>query len=219
MSLNSIIKKWYVIFLCALLGAGGLYFEKKQVVPTIPQTGDMTYIRVVKFEQIPTETLMGTSTEIRMNALVNAWPNLSSLTTRMDDNVEMQKLNPKWTDLAQSQKFKWLTGHFRVNWIGPGMYELIFSMKKNEAKDADYIKANHENLIGEYEDYFKESARMVTNDTNLTTVKKFELIEESGMPTVPQIEKKYAIIGFVLGALVGVVIVMVWDARKRIAQK
>lgn len=217
MSLNSIIKKWYVIFLCALLGAGGLYFEKKQVVPAIPQTGDMTYIRVVKFEQIPTETLMGTSTEIRMNALVNAWPNLSSLTTRMDDNVEMQKLNPKWTDLAQSQKFKWLTGHFRVNWIGPGMYELILSMKKNEAKDADYIKANHENLIGEYEDYFKESARMVTNDTNLTTVKKFELIEESGMPTVPQIEKKYAIIGFVLGALVGIVIVMVWDARKRIA--
>lgn len=219
MSLNSIIKKWYVIFLCALLGAGGLYFEKKQVVPAIPQTGDMTYIRVVQFEQIPTETLMGTSTEIRMNALVNAWPNLSSLTTRMDNHVEMQKLNPKWTDLAQSQKFKWLTGHFRVNWIGPGMYELIFSMKKNEAKDADYIKANHENLIGEYEDYFKESARMVTNDTNLTTVKKFELIEESGMPTVPQIEKKYAIIGFVLGALVGIVIVMVWDARKRIAQK
>lgn len=217
MSLNSIIKKWYVIFLCALLGAGGLYFEKKQVVPAIPQTGDMTYIRVVKFEQIPTETLMGTSTEIRMNALVNAWLNLSSLTTRMDNHVEMQKLNPKWTDLAQSQKFKWLTGHFRVNWIGPGMYELIFSMKKNEAKDADYIKANHENLIGEYEDYFKESAGMVTNDTSLTTVKNFELIEEAGIPTAPQVEKKYGVIGFVLGALVGVVIVMVWDARKRIA--
>lgn len=217
MSLNSIIKKWYVIFLCALLGAGGLYFEKKQVVPAIPQTGDMTYIRVVKFEQIPTETLMGTSTEIRMNALVNAWPNLSSLTTRMDNHVEMQKLNPKWTDLAQSQKFKWLTGHFRVNWIGPGMYELIFSMKKNEAKDADYIKANHENLIGEYEDYFKESAGIVTNDTSLTIVKNFELIEEASIPTAPQVEKKYGIIGFVLGALVGVVIVMVWDARKRIA--
>lgn len=217
MSLNSIIKKWYVIFLCALLGAGGLYFEKSRVVPTVPQTGDLTYIRVVKFEQIPTETLMGTSTEIRMNALVNAWPNLSSLTTRMDDNVEMQKLNPKWTDLAQSQKFKWLTGHFRVNWIGPGMYELIFQMKKNEAKDADYIKANHENLIGEYENYFKESAGIVTNDTSLTIVKNFELIEEAGIPTAPQVEKKYGGIGFVLGALVGIVIVMVWDARKRIA--
>lgn len=217
MSLNSIIKKWYVIFLCALLGTGGLYFEKSLVVPAVPQTGDLTYIRVVKFEQIPTETLMGTSTEIRMNDLVNAWSNLSSLTTRMDNHVEMQKLYPKWTDLVQSQKFKWLTGHFRVNWIGPGMYELIFQMKKNEAKDADYIKANHENLIGEYEDYFKESAGIVTNDTSLTIVKNFELIEEADIPTAPQVEKKYGVIGFVLGALVGVVIVMVWDARKRIA--
>ncbi len=219
MSLNSIIKKWYVIFLCALLGAGGLYFEKSRVVPTVPQTGDLTYIRVVKFEQIPTETLMGTSTEIRMNDLVNAWPNLSSLTTRMDDNVEMQKLNPKWIDLAQSQKFKWLTGHFRVNWIGPGIYELIFQMKKDEAKDAEYIKTNHEKLIEEYENYFREAAGMVTNDTSLTTVKNFELVDEVGMPTAQQIEKKYTVIGFVLGALIGVVIVMGWDARKRIAQK
>ena len=202
MSLNSIIKKWYVIFLC-----------------TVPQTGDLTYIRVVKFEQIPTETLMGTSTEIRMNDLVNAWPNLSSLTTRMDDNVEMQKLNPKWIDLAQSQKFKWLTGHFRVNWIGPGIYELIFQMKKDEAKDAEYIKTNHEKLIEEYENYFREAAGMVTNDTSLTTVKNFELVDEVGMPTAQQIEKKYTVIGFVLGALIGVVIVMGWDARKRIAQK
>lgn len=219
MSLNSIIKKWYVIFLCALLGAGGLYFEKSLVVPAVPQTGDLTYIRVVKFEQIPTETLMGTSTEIRMNDLVNAWSNLSSLTTRMDNHVEMQKLYPKWTDLAQSQKFKWLAGHFRVNWIGPGIYELIFQMKKDEVKDAEYIKTNHEKLIEEYENYFREAAGMVTNDTSLTTVKNFELVDEVGMPTAQQIEKKYTVIGFVLGALIGVVIVMGWDARKRIAQK
>ena len=219
MSLNSIIKKWYVIFLCALLGAGGLYFEKSLVVPAVPQTGDLTYIRVVKFEQIPTETLMGTSTEIRMNDLVNAWSNLSSLTSRMDNHVEMQKLYPKWTDLAQSQKFKWLAGHFRVNWIGPGIYELIFQMKKDEVKDAEYIKTNHEKLIEEYENYFREAAGMVTNDTSLTTVKNFELVDEVGMPTAQQIEKKYTVIGFVLGALIGVVIVMGWDARKRIAQK
>ena len=131
----------------------------------------------------------------------------------------MQKLNPKWIDLAQSQKFKWLTGHFRVNWIGPGIYELIFQMKKDEAKDAEYIKTNHEKLIEEYENYFREAAGMVTNDTSLTTVKNFELVDEVGMPTAQQIEKKYTVIGFVLGALIGVVIVMGWDARKRIAQK
>lgn len=219
MSLNSIVKKWYVIFLCALLGAGGLYFEKKQVVPAIPQTGDMTYIRIVKFNQVPAETLKDTSLEIKMDALVKSWPNLSVLANEIDDHIDMQKLNPKWETMAQPQKFDWLTQHFRINWIGPGMYELIFQMKKDEAKDAEYVKTNHEKLMGDYENYFRESAGMVTNDTSLTTVKNFELVDEAGMPTTQQIEKKYAIIGFVLGALVGVVIVMVWDARKRIAQK
>lgn len=78
---------------------------------------------------------------------------------------------------------------------------------------------NHEKLIEEYENYFREAAGMVTNDTSLTTVKNFELVDEVGMPTAQQIEKKYTVIGFVLGALIGVVIVMGWNARKRIAQK
>lgn len=217
MSLRFIIKKWYVILICAVLCSGGLYFEKSSVVPAVPQTGDMTYIRVVKFNQIPTETLNETSTEIKMDALVKAWPNLSKLTEKMDDNIDMEKLNSKWGDIGQSKKFDWLNGHFRINWIGPGMYELIFQMKKSEVKDEEYIKENHEKLIGEYENYFQESASMVINDTNLTVVKNFELVDDEDMPTAQQIEKKYAIIGFILGALVGVVIVMVWDARKRIA--
>lgn len=219
MSLRVLIKKWYVIVICAILCSGGLYYEKSKVVPIIPQTGDIKYIRIVKFHEVPLETLKDTSVEIKMDALVKAWPNLSMLTRGIDDRLDMQKLNPKWKNMTQSQKFYWVEEHFRSNWVGPGMYELIFEMKKEEVKDAEYIKKNHEKLIGEYEDYFRKSAGMVTNDTNLTTVKNFELIEEAGMPTAQQIEKKYAAIGFVLGALVGVVIVMVWDARKRIAQK
>lgn len=217
MNLRAILKKWYIILLCAVLCAGGLYFEKSRVVPAVPQTGDLTYIRVVKFNQVPAETLKDTSLEIKMDALVKSWPNLSVLANEIDNHIDMQKLNPHWKTMAQSQKLDWLTLHFRINWIGPGMYELIFQMKKDEVKDAEYIKTNHEKLMGEYEDYFRESAGMVTNDTSLTTVKNFELIDEVGMPTTQQIEKKYAVIGFVLGALVGVVIVMVWDARKRIA--
>lgn len=219
MSLKAVIKKWYVILICAVLFAGGLYYEKSRVVPAVAQTGDMTYIRVVKFEQVPTETLNETSMEIMMNNPVKAWSNLEVLSRKMDDNIDMEKLNSKWGVMVQSQKFNWLNGHFRIAWTGPGMYELIFQMKKDEVKDAEYIKENHEKILGEYEDYFQEAAGTVTNDTNLTTVKNFELVEDADMPTTQQVEKKYAVIGFVLGALVGVVIVMVWDARKRIARQ
>lgn len=218
MKLNELAKKWYVILLCAVLCAGGLYFEKSRITPVIPQTGDITYIRIVKFNQVPTESLNGTNVEIKMDALVGAWPNLSMLTKKIDDNIDMEKLNPKWASMAESQKFNWLTQHFRINWVGPGMYELIFQMKKDEVKNAEYIKANHEKLIEEYEEYFQKAASMVTNDTNLTRVKNFELVEETDMPTIQQIEKKYAVIGFVLGALVGVVIVMVWNAKKHLVK-
>lgn len=217
MKLKTIIKKWYVILICAVLCASGLYFEKSMVVPAVPQTGDITYIRIAKFNKIPTETLNETNTEINMDKLVKAWPNLSILAKKMEDNFDMQRLNPKWGDMAQSKKIDWLADHYRINWVGPGMYELIFQMKKDEIKDVEYIKENHEKLIEEYENYFQESADMVTNDTNLTTVKYFELVDDEGMPTAQQIEKKYAVIGFVLGALVGLVIVMVWNVRKRIA--
>lgn len=60
---------------------------------------------------------------------------------------------------------------------------------------------------------------MVASDTSLTTIKEFGLVEDAGTPTPKQVESKYAIIGFILGALVGVVIVMVWDAGKRYARR
>lgn len=217
MRLKNIIKKWYIILICAVLCASGLYFEKSMVVPAVPPTGDIMYIRIVKLNQIPTETLNETNIEINLDKLIKAWPNLSILAKTLDDNFDMQRLNPKWRNMSQSQKIDWIANHYRINWVGPGMYELIFQMKKDEVKDAEYIKENHEKLMEEYKNYFQESAGMVTNDTNLTTVKSFELVDDKNMPTVQQIEKKYAVIGFVLGALIGIVIVMVWNARKRLA--
>lgn len=219
MSFRAIIKKWYVILMCAVLCAGGLYYEKSKVVPAVPQTGDMTYIRVVKFNQIPVESLNDTNVEIKLDPLVKAWPNLSELSKQMNSQLDMKKFNPKWGEMPESKRFGWLTGHYRINRIGPGMYELIFQMKRTEAKDQKYIADNHVKLLDVYEDFFRRSASMVASDTSLTTVKEFGLVEDAGTPKPKQVESKYAIIGFVLGALVGVVIVMVWDAGKRYARR
>lgn len=104
MSLRAIIKKWYVILMCAALCAGGLYYEKSRAVPVIPQTGDMTYIRVVKFNQVPVESLNDTNVEIKLDPLVKAWPNLSELSKQMDSQLDMKKFNPKWGGPAGVQK-------------------------------------------------------------------------------------------------------------------
>lgn len=218
MSWRAIIGKWYIILICAILCAGGLYFEKSQVHTIVPQTGDMTYMRVVKFNTVPVFTVNQTSTEINMTHLMQAWSNLTDLDTQIEANFDMNKMNAEWGKTADSQKMKWLGEHFRVQNMGPGLYELIIQFSKKDAKDSQYIKDNSAGLMDMYEAYFSKSAALVTNDTSLKTVKEIQNINEDKVVSKENIEKKYAIIGFILGALVGVVVVMAWNAKKQLVK-
>lgn len=218
MTWRAIIGKWYIILICAILCAGGLYFEKSQVHTIVPQTGDMTYIRVVKFNTVPVFTVNQTSTEINMTHLMQAWSNLTDLDTQIEANFDMNKMNAEWGKTADSQKMKWLGEHFRVQNMGPGLYELIIQFSKKDAKDSQYIKDNSAGLMDMYEAYFSKSAALVTNDTSLKTVKEIQNINEDKVVSKENIEKKYAIIGFILGALVGVVVVMAWNAKKQLVK-
>ena len=52
----------------------------------------------------------------------------------------------------------------------------------------------------------------------MNTVKEIQNINEDKVVSKENIEKKYAIIGFILGALVGVVVVIAWNAKKQLAK-
>jgi hypothetical protein len=217
MKLQQIVKKWYVILICAVLCSGGLYFEKKQIHTVIPETGDMTYIRVIKFDKVPVFTSNQSSKEIDMTNLVKSWSNLTELELKLKNDFKMRGLNVGWDNIGNSQKKIWLGEHFRVQNMGPGLYELIIQFPKKDAKDSQYIKDNSDKLMDTYQDYFIESAKMVTTDTNISTIKEIQTIDEDKVATSATVEKKYAIIGFILGIFIGIVIIMVWDTRKNSA--
>lgn len=219
MDWKMIAKKWYVIFICAIVCSGGLYFEKSRVAPIVPQTGDMTYIRVVKFDKIPTFTVSQTSTEIDLTNLMKSWSNLIALQNNIEEKMVMKKFNPEWFQTADSQKIKWMSEHFRIQHLGPGLYELIIQFTKKDAKDSQYVEENHDLLMDTYMSSFKQSASIITDNTDLTIVQETQHIDVSKNVTKTDSEKKYAIIGFVLGALVGLVLVVVWTGRKRESAK
>lgn len=213
MKLQTIIKKWYIILICAVLCAGGLYLEKGRVNTIVPQTGDMTYIRVVKFNIVPSITINQTSEEIDLTNLMKAWSNQINLESQLESAYDMDKMNPKWDTTAESQKMDWLGTHFRIQNMGPGLYELIIQFSKQDAKDSNYIKDNNQLLMDTYETYFLKTARMVTDDTKVSTIKEVQYLDEPNVVPIATIQKKYAVIGLILGILLGVVIVMILDAR------
>lgn len=209
------LRKWYVILICAVLCAGGLYIEKEKIHPGVPASGDMIYIRVVQFEEVP--LLAGQ--EIVVDKGLYAWPNLTKLKDQLESSFNMNKLDSGWEVMKTSKKFSWEGGHFRANKISLGTYELIVSFSKMDGKDEAYIQENADKLLDIYESYFQKVASTNIPNVELRTIDHYNLIENDFTPSREGIGKKYAIIGFVLVALVGVVIVMVWDARKRITLK
>ena len=84
---KEILRKWYVILICAVLCAGGLYIEKEKIHPGVPASGDMTYIRVVRFGEVP----MLSGQEIVVDKGLYVWPNLTKLKAQLESSFNMSK--------------------------------------------------------------------------------------------------------------------------------
>ena len=66
-----------------------------------------------------------------------------------------------------------------------------------------------------YESYFQKVAAVNIPNVELKTIDHYNLIENDFTSSREGIGKKYAIIGFVLGGMLGVVLVSVWIAKKK----
>jgi hypothetical protein len=82
---------------------------------------------------------------------------------------------------------------------------------RNDPKDTKYIIDNSTALIETYERAFRESAKIVVSDVSFNEIKKYDIIENISRNNKSDFHRKYAVIGFALGALVGIIVVMVWN--------
>lgn len=216
MEISSILKRACIVFLCSVLAAGAMYYEKSHVNVPTPQTGDMLYLRVIKFNEIPTLTVEQSSSEIDLTKLNNSWIHLSELEAQIDSDFDIRELAPKWDNLDSEQKRKWIGDHFRIEHIGPGMYELIINFSDKEAKNAQYIDQNCTKLMDDYAKSISEISRLITPNNEIETVRELKDISEKKTEPKGSIEKKYTIIGLVLGAVFGIVVIVAYDSRKRL---
>ncbi len=199
-----IIKKWYIVLLCALIGASALYFEKSSVKPSIPQNGDVTYTRLVRFDPVPVFVIGQDGYEIDINKALGMWGNRQKFIDVLDTEFVGEQISVGWNDLKVSEKFDWMNQHFRAGKIGPGVYELVLQIKKNEPKDIDYLTENGNRLMDAYESYVINSAKEITGNSQMSVIQNYSLIENEDAVQPETLVKKYSIIGFVLGAMVGI---------------
>lgn len=212
--LKYIVKKWYIVLVCAFIGAGTLYFEKSEVKPSVPQNGTVVFTRVVKFDPLPILQLNGKEQEITIMKSIGMWGNMAKFLKTLDEGFDCKKLNVGWSDLREINRIEWMSKHFWVNPIGPGTYELIIKFNDSDAKDAKYINENGQKLMDYYTEYIQKASAVVTKNAKLDIINDYSLIDVESTVTEAGLKKKYTIIGFALGGVAGIMILSILALKK-----
>ncbi len=213
---REVLKRWYVILLCAVLGAVALYYEKGIAQPPVPESGEMVFIRIMQLDEIPMLGDASYGNEIDVVRIMYTWPNMADFLSRLEEQYEMKKLHAEWDTMKTEQKLKWDSDHFILEHVGPGTYEITAKFPQKDPKDGAYVRENGDRLLDSYQEYFQEKATTVISNGNLRVLKNYSVVDGNKTVDRGQISKKYGIIGFVLGGMVGLAAVTAWVSRRKL---
>lgn len=209
-----LLKKWYVVVLCAALGAVGMYVEKGVVRPPVAQGGDAYFTAVAVLSPVPLAHLDGAVKENTLNYPLQMWSNKQKFLEKTEPNFDYEKFCKGWSKRTETSKYKWIDSHFITKAFGDGRYEFTLRFTRNEPKNDDYIEANGQALLSEYVHFSEKVASVYVANPKVTLVDQYQLFEDKNQVQPEQLELKYVIIGTVLGALLGVALATAWNGWK-----
>lgn len=122
------------------------------------------------------------------------------------DAFDYQKLNGNWNGLNDAAKVVWLTKHLEIESYEQNVYVFSLNIEASEAHDYDYVKANAGRFLDAYVAFAQRECSKA-GIGELVVIDRVELVPESTTVTRRQLVYKHAIIGAVLGLIVGLIII------------
>lgn len=215
---QTIKKRWYVIIICAILGALTIFLEKQYINPLYLKKGTLTWSRQIQISPVPVENVGVTSKEIQFDKLAYVMTNNVKLLNQLDSNLDMSKVNAQWNLLSNHEKYKWLRKHFSIEYLSPGVYELVFSIQDFEARDNQYFQDNSLIIMNTYNDYISSIVRKYNRKANVNIINDVK-IEDFKNVMKKQATTKYILIGMCLGGVIGLILVTLTGIHNSISEK
>ena len=117
--------------------------------------------------------------------------------------------------MDDEEKSKWLQKHILTRDVSPGIFLAATYVSPNEWKDADYARENGRKILESYIRFNEKQLQRFDPSVTFELQEPVELLPQEVAVARKPLLGKYAIVGFVLGALVGIFIVFVLAVRKR----
>lgn len=215
--LGELRKKWFIVILLGILCSAFFYIEKQYVEPIHPKTGIITYTMTVKLNDNNNMRYYMSEGKMYRESIVpflTMWSNQDKFLRTSEEVYDYNKFNANWDNMKKSEKFAWLNEHLKCKYVGNNIYEFVFGFKASDAKDDSYVIAYGEKFLQDYLEYAKNVLILVNMSPSFTVLDSYAMKDEIYLEDVTFVQKKYAIIGFILGAVLGITIVFAIAFKK-----
>ena len=143
---------------------------------------------------------------------VNAELEMFQFITQTSDHIDWRRYNRNWETLDIKERLTWFIGHVRVDRFDPNFYLFKVVVETKDSPDIPYVNSTIAPLLDEYVDF-------ANNRLERTGIGKFVVIDSAEVISEPQpISKKrlvlkYFVIGGILGAIVGTILIGAMASR------
>lgn len=203
-------KRWPVIILLAILAAAALIAEKALTKEPVIKSTSLYVEQTVRIQyagQVPV-----TSAYDRVYA---SYGSLGRFVQACGQDFDFSKLQPGWDGMTDEQKVRWMKKHFYIQDATSTSVNFALYISEEDWKDPFYASEHGPELLRAYIRYTERSMQELGEDVTFQLGESYAILPQPVQVSRRSLLVKYGIIGGVLGALAGLLIVLVLAVRNR----
>ncbi len=213
--INVLKRKWWFVVLLGLLFSAGSAYEKNISDNWTVQSGNVVITKTFSIENADRYFSDQSNQKFNFDAFSNTYSMQKKIIKITNESYDYSKFNLNWRNLNEMQKYDWLQNHFSINDFGLGAYELVFWLNENDPKEIEYIKKEAKNFLNDYFNILIVELQKLEPDLKIKVIDEIEVYPTEISLDKNSIIKKYALIGFIAGCLLGIVILLVKEMSFR----
>ena len=195
-------KRWYIIFILGLLVSIGMVCEKNYTGVYKIKTGNSLQTRIVELKKYDYKNV---SNEFALEKYMKVYSVIDDFLKTSEARYDYSGIVKGWASFDYEKKYKWVQQHIYIHNLGENIYEVCLNIPVKEANDLDYILQINSKLLDDYIAFANNKILELRVGNQIRVLNSFEMLPVEQNVNKNQILKKYAIMGFVLGAVLAVV--------------
>lgn len=210
--LGELKKKYWLVLVCMVLFSLALSVEKMYFTEVV-YTPTSAYVQKtvsMSYKELPAA---GETINCK-NVLASNGMYLEFISSTAD-KYEYGKIVRGWQDLPADKKVVWLQKHFTLSNVASDLCIYAFYLPAEEVADAVYMKENADRFVTDYIEFSQREAGKYLHTSGYNIEASSEILSEQKVVSSKKRILKYAVIGLVLGAMVGTLLVFGTALRKR----